>query len=201
MTRKSVRVPPSGGRFSGSVGRLPHLVRKIALALSLLGLLAAALSCRGASVSLLWDPSPDTNAVGYAVYYGAVGTLGPNRIDVGDVTNAPVNSLQPGFTYFFYVTAYDSARNESDPSNVINYTVPISVVPTVLVFSSDQVNGPWWQKFSSPLGTNVPRLDIIDLLPPWSGEAVAFLDASGQRWWQERVTNRVDKYWRAEVRP
>jgi hypothetical protein len=77
-----------------------------------------------ASVTLMWDPSPDSNAVGYAVYYGTVGTPTPTRNDVGNTTNAPVNNLQPGLTYFFYVTAYDGARNESDPSNVINYSVP-----------------------------------------------------------------------------
>lgn len=82
---------------------------------------------KAAGISLLWEPSPDSNAVGYCIYYGTVGTVTPSRIDVGNVTNAPVSNLQPGLTYYFYCTAYDSARNESDPSNVINYTVPTSM--------------------------------------------------------------------------
>ena len=81
-------------------------------------------SCHGASVTLLWEPSPDSNVTGYVVYWGTVGAPTPMRQDVGNVTNAPVNDLQLNQTYFFYVTAYDSACNESAPSNVINYTVP-----------------------------------------------------------------------------
>jgi hypothetical protein len=108
-----------------------------------------------ASVSLLWDPSPDSNAVGYAVYYGTVGTPTPNRIDVGNVTNAPVNSLQPGLTYFFYVTAYDSARNESDPSNVINYTVPSS---------SSSNNTPWLGTISN----QVVRANTLCTFTAWA---------------------------------
>ena len=83
-------------------------------------------SASSASLRLFWEPSPDSNVVGYAVYYGSVGTLTTNRSDAGNTTNALVSSLQPGWTYFFYVTACDSVRNESDPSNVINYTVPSS---------------------------------------------------------------------------
>lgn len=92
--------------------------------LGIVVLVALAVFGKAASVTLIWEPSPDSNAVGYAIYYGAIGVPTPTRNDVGNVTIAPVNSLQPGVTYFFYVTAYDSAKNESDPSNVINYTVP-----------------------------------------------------------------------------
>ena len=91
-----------------------------------------------ASVTLMWDPSPDSNAVGYAVYYGTVGTPTPTRNDVGNTTNAPVNNLQPGLTYFFYVTAYDGARNESDPSNVINYSVPAGAPPSITTLLTNQ---------------------------------------------------------------
>lgn len=155
-----------------------------------------------ASVSLLWDPSPDTNAVGYAVYYGTVGTPTPTRIDVGNVTNAPVNSLQPGLTYFFYVTAYDSARNESDPSNVINYTVPSSTGPQIVVLESEAVTGPWWQKFSSPVSLNSAlRFDALLLLPPWGNDASIFLDVDAVRWWTHRATNRLTTFWKCEVRP
>lgn len=138
----------------------------------------------GASVSLIWDPSPDTNAVGYAIYYGPVGTTQPSRNDVGNVTNSPVNNLQPGLIYFFYVTAYDQARNESDPSNVINYTVP-AIIAMIFVFQADEVTGSWYQRFSSPLGTNrVHYLDSFDLITP-HGAVVSILRVEGQEWWRE----------------
>ena len=85
-----------------------------------------------AGINLMWDPSPDPAAVGYVVYSGPVGTAQPSRIEVGNVTSALITNLQQGLTYLFYVTAYDSARNESDPSNVINYTVPSSTTPPIL---------------------------------------------------------------------
>ena len=103
-------------------------------------LLASFGNAVAAGVLLLWDASPDAAAVGYAAYYGPVGNPTPSRIDVGNTTNTPVNNLQAGITYFFYVTAYDSVGNESDPSSVINYTVPIggTNTPPVLVVISNQ---------------------------------------------------------------
>ena len=95
-----------------------------------------------ASVQLRWHPSPDSSATGYAVYYGQAGTGPVSRIDVGNVTNAPVTGLQPCLTYFFYVTAYDADCRESDPSNVLDYQVPETITVTAVVESSGDLI--WW---------------------------------------------------------
>jgi hypothetical protein len=140
--------------------------------------------CHGASVSVLWNASTDTEVVGYAVYYGTAGTT--NRIDVGNVTNEPVNSLQPGFTYFFYVTAYDSAMNENNHSNVILYSVPPAFIPTVVVDQSNEVDGPWYQRFSSPIfPTNTTFL--LDSYP-LTDAVVSILRVDGKEWWREQST-------------
>lgn len=81
----------------------------------------------GQSVTLAWDPSADTNVVGYALYYGTSSGTYPNRVDVGSVTNATVSGLQEGVVYYFVATAYDAASLESLPSNEVSYSVPVSV--------------------------------------------------------------------------
>ncbi len=76
------------------------------------------------SVSLAWDPSPDTNVVGYFLHYGTSSGSYPSRIDVGNTTNATVPGLKEGAVYYFVATAYNAAGLESDPSNELLFTVP-----------------------------------------------------------------------------
>jgi hypothetical protein len=114
------------------------------LAALMVVLLFATARCHGASVYLAWDPSPDAAAVGYAVYYGQVGVPTPARLDVGNVTNSPAIQLEVRKTYYFFVTAYDAACNESDPSTVLNYTVPDFV--RVTVSCSKEIDGTNWME-------------------------------------------------------
>ena len=123
----------------GQANRALNWLASRALVLGLMGFLPW--SAVAAGLNLWWDPSPDPLAIGYAVYSGTVGSPTPTRNDVGNTTNASVNNLQAGLTYVIYVTAYDSAHNESDPSNVINYTVP----------SSTNANSPPTVALTSPL--------------------------------------------------
>lgn len=108
--------------------------------------LLALVKCAGASVTLEWDPSPDPAAVGYAVYWGQVGVPTPTRLDVGNVTNSPAIQLESRKTYFFFVTAYDAACNESQPSNVLNYTAPDWVTVTVSC-ATDPASTNWQEIF------------------------------------------------------
>ena len=71
-----------------------------------------------AQIKLAWDsPPPDSNVVGYKVYYGtASGTYKP-PIDLRYVTTTyTVQHLSKGVTYYFAVTAYNQ-YGESDFSN------------------------------------------------------------------------------------
>ena len=79
------------------------------------------------SVSLAWDASPGPNVAGYRVYYGtSSGSLSQN-LDAGPVTIATVPNLSNATTYFFAVTAYNTA-GESQRSNVVSYTTPATPV-------------------------------------------------------------------------
>src|ERR1700750_3075795 len=60
------------------------------------------------SVSLAWNASPDTNVVGYVLYYGTSSGNYTNRIDMGTNTTATIDGLKnPGTNYYFAATAYN----------------------------------------------------------------------------------------------
>jgi len=74
------------------------------------------------SVTLAWDPSPDTVA-GYNVYVGtASGVYGS---PINNHLNTTITlTLNSGQTYYFVVTAYDAAGVESLPSNQATFVPP-----------------------------------------------------------------------------
>jgi hypothetical protein len=74
-------------------------------------------------VTLAWNPSGRQNIAGYRLYYGTGNNGRMQRIDVGNATTASVSNLTAGTTYFFVVTAYDTANHESSPSNEVSYMV------------------------------------------------------------------------------
>jgi fibronectin type III domain protein len=110
------------GRYSGAV-----------LVLAIASLLIA---CRGSSpgptpsnsVTLEWDALSEPSLVGYRLYYGpAPGTYlqAPGEgLSVGNVPTYTLTGLSSGTTYYFGVTAYDTANNESDYSNEVFTTNP-----------------------------------------------------------------------------
>lgn len=83
------------------------------------------------AVILSWDVATDNVAVkGYKVYYGKKsvtsdgGSYENGPIDVGNKINYTVNNLTNGTKYYFTVTAYDAAGNES-----ANYSVEANATP------------------------------------------------------------------------
>ena len=86
------------------------------------------------SVTLAWDPSPDSTVVGYFLYYGPASDNCTNRLDAGNSTSATLSGLQPGVAFYFNVTAYDATGQESPPSNEISYTLPVKAPQAPLVF-------------------------------------------------------------------
>src|SRR6266498_2100239 len=95
----------------------------------------------GQNVTLAWNASPDTNVVGYILYYGLVGGGATNSLDAANQLTATVSNLNPGTVEFFFATAYNAQRTESLPSNLINYTVPgTNTAPTITSISNRTVN-------------------------------------------------------------
>ena len=65
------------------------------------------------SITLVWDPNPETNIAGYTVYYGTMSGTYTSTINVGNVTSWTVNGLTDGQTYYFAVDAYTSDGTHS----------------------------------------------------------------------------------------
>lgn len=111
----------------------------LVLLLLLAVLLATPLSALAAGATLQWDPSPDPDIAGYLLRYqpgsDAVPFSAPGAasIDSGAITSATVDGLDPRYSYYFAVTAYNSAGVESSYSNVIH--LPESLPPTVSITS------------------------------------------------------------------
>ncbi len=69
------------------------------------------------SAALAWAPSPDADTLGYRVYYGTAprtyDQVRGSGLDAQGATRFVVQDLVPGQRYYFAVTAYDAAGNES----------------------------------------------------------------------------------------
>ena len=71
---------------------------------------------------LVWDPSSG-EVDGYKVHYGTSSGNFTSSIDVGNVTDYSLDllSLAENTTYYFTVTAYNSA-GDSSYSNIVSFT-------------------------------------------------------------------------------
>ena len=76
------------------------------------------------SVTLAWDADSNDDIVSYNIYYGPASLTYTNVLQVGDVTQATVNGLCQGVTYYFEITAVDTSGDESGYSAELVYTVP-----------------------------------------------------------------------------
>jgi hypothetical protein len=78
------------------------------------------------SANLTWDLGTEGNLAGYKVYVGtASGTYGypGSPFALGKVNTYTVNNLPIGQTYFFAVSAYDTAGNESALSAEVSKSI------------------------------------------------------------------------------
>jgi hypothetical protein len=71
------------------------------------------------SVTLEWDPSPDSRVAGYLLYYGNASGKYLQPVDVGLETTYTVSGLDDDRAWYFSVKAYDGQGTESDYSNEV----------------------------------------------------------------------------------
>jgi uncharacterized membrane protein YgcG len=115
--------------------------------LVLLFLAAPALS---ADVTLAWDPNSEADLEGYGVYF-KLGASGPPYDLFGYVTlqelNDPdnptfaVTGLATGSSYYFAVTAYDTAGNESGYSTPVCAQIGDQILPCTSASSGGSSGG------------------------------------------------------------
>jgi hypothetical protein len=127
-------------------------------------------------VRLSWDASPDPAVAGYRVYYNLSSLPTTNRQDVGASQTVQFSSLVANSTYKFYVVAYNSAGQESPPSNAIIYAPP-QVSRLAL---GKMPNGAMQIQFKSAVGTSC-RIQYSSSLnsPNWQTLTTGTADANG----------------------
>lgn len=95
--------------------------------LSLLAFLVLSVPIAAQTVTLQWDPNTETDLTGYKVYWGIVSSIYTSSVTVGLVTTYTVTNLGGG-TYYFAVTALNTAGLESGYSNEVSTVIPIPPV-------------------------------------------------------------------------
>jgi hypothetical protein len=94
-------------------------------------------------LKLAWDASPSAVA-GYYLYAVDTGNGQSVKSDIGNTLSASLNSITAGHKYSIYLTAYDSNKTETNPSNVISYTAPgVAGLPSDLSLSMNAI-GQFW---------------------------------------------------------
>jgi hypothetical protein len=73
------------------------------------------------SLTLEWDAASDSDIAGYKIYYGTSSRSYDTIMDVGNYTTATIGNLDGNQDYYFAVTAYDAAGNESGYSDEVFY--------------------------------------------------------------------------------
>ncbi len=77
--------------------------------------------CYAESVTLRWTQNSEPDLQGYNLYFGTSSRSYGAPIPVGRVTQYRVNNLTAGRTYYFALTAVDTAGNESGYSTEISH--------------------------------------------------------------------------------
>jgi uncharacterized membrane protein YgcG len=139
-------IAPAVGFVVGQKRKSPHtlLLSGCLCVLFLLFLAAPALS---ADVTLAWDPNTEADLEGYGMYFKQ-GASGPPYDLVGYVTleelkdpdnpTFAITDLEKGSNYYFAVTAYDTAGNESAYSTPVCAQIGDQILPCA---SSDGSGG------------------------------------------------------------
>lgn len=93
------------------------------------------------SASLSWNSAAESDLVGYKIYYGTNPRTNNcpqggyvKVIDAGKDTKYVINNLEPGKTYYFSVTSYNSSKKESCFSEEMKKSIPVSRINRIKNF-------------------------------------------------------------------
>jgi|RhiMetdeSRZDD1v2_1073273.scaffolds.fasta_scaffold641208_1 fibronectin type III domain protein len=75
------------------------------------------------TATLSWYPNAETNLAGYKVHIGTAAGIYNSTVDVRNVTSYSLPNLAIGTTYYFAVSAYDTAGTDSALSNEVSKSI------------------------------------------------------------------------------
>jgi hypothetical protein len=90
--------------------------------IALVMLFALGSVARAADATLAWDANTESDLAGYKIYYGNGSHVYGSPVILGKVTTYTITNLPAG-TYYFAVTAYNTAGLESGYSNEVSTTI------------------------------------------------------------------------------
>ncbi len=95
------------------------------------------------TATISWDKSQEPDIKGYKIFYGTEsGNLTDYmEVDSPDKTSYTFDDLQEGKTYYFYVVAVDFGGQESEPSDEVSKSIPVSNLPPNAVISASETSG------------------------------------------------------------
>lgn len=97
-------------------------------------------SANAGDLIVSWDPNTESDLLGYKVYYGTSSRNYITVSDVGNVTSLTISGLSEGVEYFFAVTAYDTAYNESDFSVEVSAIIEVDDIIPPTIYSVNLVS-------------------------------------------------------------
>ena len=112
--------------FSSRFRSIKHFIVFWAIFPLVLTMTAAAHS---ATVTLTWDPNTEQDLAGYKLYQGTKSGNYTSSVDAGNKTTCTLSNVEPGITYYYAATAYDTAGNESGYSGEVSYIAPTQETP------------------------------------------------------------------------
>ena len=98
------------------------------LAVLIITVLVAVGSAEAGTVTLQWDPNPETDVAGYVVSYGTASGQYTAIVDVGNQLWFQCSEVTPATTYYFAVHAYNTAGAQGPLSSEVHTT---ALVPTL----------------------------------------------------------------------
>src|SRR5215831_1974342 len=101
---------------------LVRLFPALTIALFLLGL--GQVNGQSHPITLAWSRNREPDVAGYRLYYGTRHGDYRWNMNVGNLVSATVSDLRVGITYYFAVTAYNTAGVESGYSSEVAYAAP-----------------------------------------------------------------------------
>ncbi len=149
-----------------------------------------AVSAGSSSVKVTWTASTSDNVTGYYVYYGTSTAVSSARRFgqfAPTVGTATVTGLTAGTTYYFWVSAYNSAGEESD----LDSNVRASAVPKAATGSSNKVSAEEFSKVGDKyIGTSYAVYDCQAFVERMLADVGINRDLAGSNAWYRQMTWR-----------